>query len=508
MSLLLTREEYESIFNSIALPSGAFIDGRARAAVSGETFETLNPANGQVLNRIASCGRADVDLAVEKAREAFEGGRWSRLHPTDRKKTMIRWCKLIRRNQRELAVLESVDSGKPIQEVENADLAETLHCLEWHAETADKLYDEVAPAGDDAVALVVREPIGVVACVLPWNFPMLMMAWKVGPALAAGNSVIIKPAEQTSMTALRLAELAFEAGVPRGVLNVVPGYGETAGKALGLHPNVDMVSFTGSTDVGRRFLEYAAHSNLKKVVLECGGKNPCVVLEDADNLDVVAEHATQAVFWNMGENCSSNSRLIVHKDVKDALLERILHRIRDWRTGDPLDPVNRLGAIVSREQYDRILRYIEQGKREGADVVLGGGAIEKNNGFFIEPTIFDNVRPEMTIAREEIFGPVLVVIVISGIDEAVKIANDTSYGLAASVFTSNVKRVHRMARAIRAGTVTVNCYGEGDITTPFGGYKQSGFGGRDNSVHAHDQYTELKTIWLDVSDSDIESGID
>jgi len=508
MSSLLTREEYEAISASIELPSGAFIDGRARAAASGKTFETVNPSNGQVLNRIADCAQADIDLAVEKSREAFEGGHWSKLHPTERKKTLIKWCKLIRRHRRELAVLESLESGKPIQEIENIDLPETLHCLEWHAETADKMYDQVAPAGDDAVALVVREPIGVVACILPWNFPMMMLAWKAGPALAAGNSVIAKPAEQTSMTALRMAELAFQAGLPRGVLNVVTGYGESAGAPLGLHPDVDMVSFTGSTEVGRKFLEYSARSNLKRVVLECGGKNPCVVLDDAENLDVVAEHATQAVFWNMGENCSSNSRLIVHRKIKDELLERIFHRIRDWRTGDPLDPANRLGAMVSREQYEGVLRYIERGKAEGAELVLGGHAIEADGGFFIEPTIFDNVRPEMTIAREEIFGPVLSVMVIASVDEAIRVANDTKYGLAASVFTSNVKRAHRVARAIRAGTVTVNCYGEGDISTPFGGYKQSGFGGRDNSIHAHEQYTELKTIWLDVSDSELESGLD
>jgi gamma-glutamyl-gamma-aminobutyraldehyde dehydrogenase len=508
MSSLLTREEYGAIAEEITLPSGAFIDGKARAAASGETFDSINPATGQALNKIASCGSADVDLAVETAREAFEDGRWSKMHPSDRKKTLIRLCKLIRRHQHELAVLESLESGKPIQDVESVDIPETLHCLEWHAETADKIYDQVAPAGDDAVALVVREPIGVVACVLPWNFPILMLAWKIGPALAAGNSVIVKPAEETSMTALKITELASEAGLPRGVLNVVTGAGETTGKVIGLHPDIDMVSFTGSTDVGRLFLEYAAKSNLKRVVLECGGKNPCIVMDDAEDLDYVATQVTQAVFWNMGENCSSNSRLIVHRAVKDALIERILHRAREWRTGTPLDPANRLGAIVSKAQYDRILSYIAKGSQEGAKLLLGGKAIENGGGFFIEPTVFDEVRPGMTIASDEIFGPVLAIVTVSSADEAIQVANDTPYGLAASIFTANARTAHRMARRIRAGTVTVNCYGEGDITTPFGGYKQSGFGGRDNSLHAHDQYTELKTIWLDVSDKAVEAAID
>jgi len=508
MSSLLTREDYGAIARTLVLPSGAFIDGKARPAASGETFDSINPATGEALNKIASCGEADVDLAAEKARDAFEDGRWSTLHPAERKKVLIGLCKLIRRHRHELAVLESLESGKPIQDVESVDIPEALHCLEWHAETADKIYDQVAPAGDDAVAMVVREPIGVVACVLPWNFPILMLAWKIGPALAAGNCVIVKPAEETSMTALRIAELGREAGLPRGVLNVVPGPGETTGKAIGLHPGIDMVSFTGSTEVGRLFLEYAAKSNLKRVVLECGGKNPCIVMDDAEDLDFVASQVTQAVFWNMGENCSANSRLIVHRDVKDALVERILHRAREWRTGHPLDPANRLGAIVSKGQHDRILSYIAQGSKEGAKLVLGGQAIEDGGGYFIEPTIFDEVRPDMAIARDEIFGPVLAVVTVASADEAVRIANDTAYGLAASIFTANVRRAHRMARRIRAGTVTVNCYGEGDITTPFGGYKQSGFGGRDNSIHAHDQYTELKTIWIDVSDKAVEESID
>lgn len=507
MSLLLTREEYEAIAAGLSLPTGAFIDGKLQSS-NGARFDTINPATGNVIAQISSCDKQSVDLAVEKAREAFEAGHWSRMHPSERKKVLIKFCKLIKRNRHELAVMESLESGKPIQDVETIDIPEAIHCLEWHAETADKIYDQVAPAGDDAVALVVREPIGVVGCVLPWNFPILMMAWKVGPALAAGNSVVVKPAEQTNVTALRLAELAHVAGLPRGVLNVVTGPGEVTGKAIGLHPDIDMVSFTGSTEVGRLFLRYASESNLKRVVLECGGKNPCVVLDDADNLDVVAEHAVQAVFWNMGENCSANSRLIVHRDIKDPLLERILQRVRDWRTGAPLDPSSRLGAIVSKEHYEKILRLIDIGKSEGAEIVLGGEVINYGGGYFIEPTIFDNVKPHMTVAREEIFGPVLAIITVGSVDEAVSVANDTNYGLSASVFTSNVKRAHRVARAIRAGTVTVNCYGEGDMSTPFGGYKQSGFGGRDNSIHAHDQYTELKTIWIDVSDQDVDASLD
>ena len=335
-----------------------------------------------------------------------------------------------------------------------------------------------------------------------------MLAWKLAPALAAGNSVIIKPAEQTSLTALRIAELAHEAGVPRGVLSVLPGHGEVTGQALGRHPDIDMVSFTGSSEVGRLFLNYSAASNLKKIVLECGGKNPCIVLDDAERLDAVASHVLQAAFWNMGENCSANSRLIVHEKVRDALLDRMLTHARNWRCGDPLDPINRLGAIVSHDHHDKIMSYIAGAQRDGAELVLGGQALAQETGYFIEPTILTGVRPEMTVAREEIFGPVLAVISVNSVEQAIQVANDTSYGLTASLFTGNVKRAHRVGRAIRAGTVTVNCYGEGDITTPFGGYKQSGFGGRDNSIHAHDQYTELKTLWLDLADDASDDLID
>ncbi|MGE0004312.1 MAG: aldehyde dehydrogenase [Parvibaculaceae bacterium] len=508
MSSLLTRDEYKSLADSLPLPANAHIDGRSRAAHSGETFDTVNPATGQVIARIASCGKADVDFAVGKARLAFESGVWSRAHPGERKRILRRLAKLIERDAHELAVLETLESGKPIHDVETIDIPEALHCLEWHAEAADKLYGQTSPSGDDVVSMIVRQPLGVVACVLPWNFPILMLAWKIGPALASGNCVIVKPAEQTNMSSLRIAELAREAGLPAGVLQVLTGPGEVTGRELGLHPDVDMVAFTGSTDVGRKFLEYSAKSNLKRIVLECGGKNPCIVLDDAEHLDAVAQHVTQAVFWNMGENCSSSSRLIVHEKIKDRLVEAVLHKLREWPLGDPLDPANRLGAIVSKDQFDRIMGYIKKGRAEGARLVAGGNAHKRGKGYFIEPTVFDDVTPEMTIAREEIFGPVLSVIRIRTADEAVRVANDTQYGLAASIFTVNLGRAHRMARDVRAGTVTINCYGEGDVTTPFGGFKLSGFGGRDKSVHAHDQYTELKTIWADISDPGISRSVD
>ena len=416
---------------------------------------------------------------------------------------LIRFAKLIDRHRIELAVMESLDSGKPIRDCATIDLPETAETIRWHAEAIDKIYEQAAPAGDDALAIIAREPIGVVGLVLPWNFPLMMLAWKIGPALAAGCSVIVKPAEQTSLTALRVAELAMEAGLPRGVLNVVTGDGPSVGEPLGLHLDVDMISFTGSTETGRCFLRYAADSNLKKITLECGGKNPALVLADAEDLDLVAGHVVNAAFWNMGENCSASSRLIVDKTVKEPLMERIMARARDWRTGDPLDPANHLGALIDKDHVKKVSAYLKKGK-SSANVILGG----KSSGGFVEPTIFDGVKPGDALAAEEIFGPVLSVITVASAEEAVAVAKDSVYGLTASVFSANGKRAIRAARAIRAGTVTVNCYGEGDITTPFGGFKQSGFGGRDNSLHAHDQYTELKTIWIDLSDTAPEEQVD
>ncbi|MDO8327596.1 MAG: aldehyde dehydrogenase [Cypionkella sp.] len=494
MTDLLTHEEYRAVAAALDLPQNAWIDGAYRPAISGKTFETVNPATGAVIGTVAACDAADVDLAVAKAREAFEDGRWSRLHPGARKDVLVRLAKLLEQNARELAVMESLDSGKTIFDCETVDIPETIHVIKWHGELIDKIYDQVSPASNDHIAMILREPVGVVGLVLPWNFPLLMLAWKIGPALAAGCSVVVKPAAETSLTALRLAELAAEAGLPRGVLNIVTG-GGAVGEAVGRHPDVDMVSFTGSTVTGRKFLHYSADSNLKEIVLELGGKNPCIVLDDAEDLDAVAAHVVNGAFWNMGQNCSAASRLIVQHGVKDRLLAKVAEHAREWVVGDPLDPQVRVGALISSAHFAKVSGYLKAAAKE--KIHLGGKIVAEG---FIEPTVVEAARTS-TLAVEEIFGPILTVIAVASFEEAIAVANDTDYGLAASIFTANGKRALRGARMLRAGTVTVNSFGEGDITTPFGGYKQSGFGGRDNSIHAHDQYTQLKTIWLDLTDT-------
>jgi gamma-glutamyl-gamma-aminobutyraldehyde dehydrogenase len=478
----------------------AFMDGKFVGAESGKTFTTENPATGKALAEIAACDATDVDRAAKSARKSFESGVWSRTKPGDRKRVLLRFADLLEANASELALLDTLEAGKPIGDCATMDIPDTIHCIRWHAEATDKLYSRVAPTGPENLALILREPVGVVGCVIPWNFPAQMAAWKIGPALATGNSVVLKPAELTSLSAIRMAELAAEAGVPAGVFNVVPGLGETAGQAIGRHMDVDMVAFTGSTEVGRYFLKYAAESNLKRIILECGGKSPQVVFEDAPDLDRVASNAVGAAFWNMGENCSCGSRLVVHKKIKDALLERVAKLAKTWTVGDPLDPRSRLGAMIEKPHLGKVLGYIAAGKAEGAKLLMGGRRIlEKTGGYFVEVTIFDEVSNQMKIAREEIFGPVLSVIPFSTEEEAIALANDTNYGLAASLYTQDLNRAHRVSRAIRAGTVSVNCFSEGDITTPFGGFKQSGFFGRDKSIWAHEQYTELKTIWLQLA---------
>ncbi len=502
---LLTLDEYRALASDLRLPQQAFIDGGYRSAISGKTFTTINPATGETLTEVSACQAEDIDFAVSKARESFDDGRWRSLPPAERKAVIIKLAKLMKRNARELAVMESIDSGKTILDCETIDLPETINTLIWHAELIDKIYDQTTPLSDDHLGMVVREPIGVVGLVLPWNFPLLMLAWKIGPALAAGCSIVLKPAEETPLTALRVAELASEAGIPPGVLNVVPGNGPEAGEPLGRHMEVDMVSFTGSTETGRRFLTYSAESNLKEVVLEMGGKNPFVVLDDADNIDIIANHVLNGAFWNMGENCSASSRLIVHESVKPDLLESIIAQARDWRMGDPLDPANRIGSMVSKAHYDKVSSYLSAAEKDKLGTIVGGQSHDNNA---IEPSIFDIDDDQHKLVREEIFGPVLSILTVSSNDQAIEMANDTSYGLAASVFSSNIKRAIRGARGIRAGTVTVNCYGEGDVCTPFCGFKQSGFGGRDKSIHAHDHYTALKTIWIDLSDDDIDNQVE
>ncbi|MEI6809184.1 MAG: aldehyde dehydrogenase [bacterium] len=477
----------------------AFIDGKYVSAASGKTYDSINPATGKLLAKIAACDAADVDAAVKAARRTFDQGVWAKRPPAERKQVLQRFAGLIEKNLGELALLDCLDAGKPITDCMTMDLPDSVHCFRWHAEAIDKEYEKVSPTGPSNVAVIVREPLGVIGAILPWNFPVQMAAWKLGPILATGNSVVVKPARQTSLSALRLAELAAIAGIPDGVLNVVPGNGSVIGAALCLHPDVDGVAFTGSTEVGRQLLKYSADSNLKRVILELGGKNPQVVLEDAGDLDYIARQALNCVFWNMGENCSSGSRLIVHRKLKDKLLARMIEFSKEWVVGDPLDPATKIGPMIEESHMNKVMDYIESGKREGAKLVLGGNrTLQGTGGYFVEATIFDDVKPDMKIAREEIFGPVLSVFTFNTEEEAIALANDTPYGLTASLYSENLSRAHRVARAIRAGTVSVNCFSEGDATTPFGGYKQSGFFGRDKSIFAHHQYCELKTIWMQL----------
>lgn len=496
---LLTHKQYTDIAASIRYSTKALIDGKFVNSISGQTFITENPATGQPLTEITSCTADDVNLAVAAARKAFDDGRWSKKAPSERKTIMLRFCDLIRKNHDELAVLEVLDSGRPMHDIGAVDVLETADCIAWHAEAADKLEDSITSTDAGHIGLVIREPIGVVGAILPWNFPLLMAAWKLGPILAMGNTVVLKPAKLTSLTMLRLAEIAMEAGIPDGVLNVLSGSGATAGEAIGRHPDVDLLTFTGSTPVGRQLLEYSAQSNLKRILMELGGKNPCVIMPDIADIDDAAEQAVAAVFWNMGENCSSNSRLIIHEDIKDQFLEKVIEKTKEWTIGNPMDPQFLLGSMIEKRHMDSVLAHIEKGKSEGAALVLGGNQIlQETGGYFLEPTIFDEVTGSMSLAKEEIFGPVLSVLTCKSEEEAIVMANDTIYGLHASVWSDNIDQVHRISRAIRAGTISVNCFSEGDFTTPFGGFKQSGFFGRDKSLWANRQYTELKTIWMAV----------
>jgi acyl-CoA reductase-like NAD-dependent aldehyde dehydrogenase len=476
----------------------AYIGGEFVDAVGGETFDCISPVDGAVLARVAACGTEDVDRAVKAARAAFEKGVWADQPPKSRKRILVRLAELIQKHANELALLETLDMGKPITNARNGDVRAVAECVRWYGEAIDKIYDEIAPTPKTALALITREPLGVVGAVVPWNFPLLMAAWKFAPALAAGNSVVLKPAEQSPLSALRVAELAAEAGVPPGVFNVVPGFGETAGQALGRHMDVDALAFTGSTEVGKLFLKYSAESNMKIVSLECGGKTPNIVFADTPDLDAAARGAADGIFYNSGQVCDAASRLLVEDKIHDAFLTKVAALAKNYQPGDPLDEKTQMGAMVDATQTKRVLSYIAKGKDEGAALALGGSQVrQETGGFYIEPTIFDNVENRMTIAREEIFGPVLSTITFKTPEEAVKLANDSKYGLEANLWTNDLTKAHRIARNLRVGTVTINTRDGGGIEVPFGGYKQSGFG-RDKSLHALDKYMQLKTTYISV----------
>lgn len=484
---------------TVSIRSQAYIDGRWADAADGATFETINPATGKALASVAACGAQDVDRAVAAARKAFQSGVWSDMPRSARKATLLRLSHLIDTHREELALLETLDMGKPIAETLQYDIPEAGRTYAWYAEAIDKIYDEIAPTGPDVLATITREPLGVVAAVVPWNYPLLMASWKVAPALAAGNSVVLKPAEQSPLTALRLAELAEEAGIPAGVFNVVPGLGAAAGQALGRHPDVDCIAFTGSTATGKRFMEYSGQSNLKRVWLECGGKSPHIVFDDCPDLDRAAQAAAIGIFSNQGEICIAGSRLYVQSGIYDAFMEKLEAQAARMQPGDPLDPATAMGAIVDGAQLQRVMSYVKSGEDEGARLRAGGKrAHTDSGGFYMQPTIFECPTQSLTIVREEIFGPVLAVTRFESEEEAIRMANDSPYGLGSGLWTSNLSRAHRVSRKLQAGLVWVNCYMDSDVTVPFGGVKQSG-SGRDKSLHALDKYTDLKTTWISLA---------
>jgi gamma-glutamyl-gamma-aminobutyraldehyde dehydrogenase len=490
-----THEDWKSRAGQIGFRDKAFIDGKFVDALSGQTFDSINPATGAVLASVAACDSADVELAVAAGRRAFADGRWSRMAPGDRKAVLLKLADLIRANLEEMALLDSLDMGKLVTDAATIDAPGSAHFFQWYAEAIDKVYDEVAPTAAGDMALVSRVPLGVVGAVTPWNFPLDMATWKAAAALAAGNSVVLKPAEQSPLSALRLAELAAEAGVPDGVFNVVPGFGHTAGQALGLHMDVDCLAFTGSTMIGKKFMEYSGRSNLKQVWPETGGKSPNIVFADCENLDAAADMAAFGIFFNQGEVCSANSRLYVERSIKDAFVDKMIARAQAMQPGDPLDPRSKMGAIVDEKQTQGIMRFVEEGKKTANLVTGGARTTVDGKGCFVQPTIFDDVRHDDPLARDEIFGPVLSIIPFDTEEQAVGMANDSIYGLAASVWTDNLSRALRVSDRLHVGTVSVNTVDALSAQTPFGGMKQSGFG-RDLSLHSLEKYTALKTTWI------------
>lgn len=475
-------------------PGNLFINGRWVDSVSGKTFDTLNPATEDVITSVAEGDSADIDLAVTAAREAFENGPWKRTDARDRSRILLKIAGLIERNKDELALLDTLDNGKPINETTNADIPLVIDCFLYYAGWADKIHGETIPVRGEFFNYTLREPVGVVGQIIPWNFPLLMAAWKIAPALACGNTIVLKPAEQTPLSALRLGEICQEAGLPDGVLNIVPGYGPTAGAALAEHMDVDKIAFTGGSATGRIIMQ-AASKNLKRISLELGGKSPNIVFADSD-IDSAVDGAMTGIFFNQGEVCCAGSRLFIEKSIHEEFVDKLSNKAANMRVGNPEDTGTQMGAQVSKEQFDKILGYIDTGKQEGAKLVTGGERCGEK-GYFIRPTIFDAVDNNMKIAKEEIFGPVVSAITFDDVGEVVRQGNLSVYGLAAAVWTKDIKKAHRLARDLKAGTVWINAYNAFDAASPFGGFKQSGFG-RELGVHALELYTQVKSVWINL----------
>ena len=486
---------YKAIAKKLKFEGRAFINGKYVNAIDGKKFETINPATEEKLCAVAKCNHKDVDLAVKVSRKAFNSGVWSRCSPEHRKEVLLKFAELLRKHGDENSVLECVDTGKLISDCVNEVANDAPMHFQWYGELIDKVFGKVGPTEPSITSLIVKEPIGVVAGIVPWNFPLMMAVWKMAPALAAGCSVIIKPAEDTPLTAIRVAKIAQEAGIPDGVLNVLPGFGDV-GEALGRHKDVDAVSFTGSTEVGGYFLKYSSESNLKPVALEMGGKSPFIVLEDAKINDDLIDTAINSAFWNGGQNCSANMRQIVHKNVKDEFLDKVLKRVKKLKVGDPLDLKSNMGSMISKGHLQTVDGYIQKGIDQGAKLLSGGVSNDKQKGFYAKPTLFDGLKENMKIAQEEIFGPVLGVLTVNNDEEALKVANNSKYGLHASVFTQDINRAFHLAKSLPCGTVSVNTFSEGDIKTPFGGYKQSGSLSRDQGTEALNSFLQTKTIWI------------